>query len=256
MPVRTETMTLAEAHLRGFELVQLHTRRFTEFVSGLTDEQLALPVPDTEWTVGQTVTHVHSVFERYTSNLRRATSPAGVAVQNQEDIERLGVDVTASLSAIQEHLAFLALVVPGVEPERQFPFHAGVQTTLAGGWGNLLGELLAHGDDIGRATGRTFTIPSADLEVLWRFTAPLLQGWLRDRTAHDSWVLRFPFGPIGVAFDGETLRWNDDVDADGEADRTEIVVDDAAAFALAFPYRRRPAPDPATAELLQRFEPL
>jgi len=123
------------------------------------------------------------------------------------------------------------------------------------GWRNLLGELLAHGDDIGRATGTTFTIPSQDMEVLWRFTAPLLQGWLRDTNAHDSWVLRFPFGAIGVAFDGETLRWDDDEnDVDGE--RTEIVVDDAAQFALAFPYRRRPAPDAATAELLRRFEPL
>jgi uncharacterized protein (TIGR03083 family) len=247
----TETrLTLAEAHVQGFELVERHARRFTDYVSGLDAAALDRPVPDGSWTAGQTVTHVHSVLERYTTNLRRATSPAEVAVQNDEDIERLGVDVPASVAAIHEHLGFLRQVLPAIEPDREFPFHSGQQITLAGGWGNLIGELLAHGDDIARATGTTFPIPSPDTEVLWRFTAPLLQGWLRDTTAHDSWLLRFPFGPIGVTFDGADLRWDDEVP---EPDR-EIVVADAAEFALVFPYRRRPAPDANVAELLNRFE--
>jgi uncharacterized protein (TIGR03083 family) len=250
MAVTTETMTLAEGHVRGFELVQRHTERFCDFVSALGEDQLALPVPGVDWTVGQTVTHVHSVYERYTSNLRRATSPAEVAVQNDEDIERLGVDVPASVAAMREHVAFLALIVPGVQPEQLFPFHAGMQTTLAGGWGNLIGELLAHGDDISRAVGRPFPIPSADTEVLWRFSAPLLEGWLRDQKAHDRWLLRFPFGPIGVVFDGSTLRWGS---APVEDPDHEIVIEDAAEFALVFPYRRREPLDEATATLAERF---
>ena len=243
-------MTLAEAHVQGFALVQEHTHRFAEFVSGLSAHQLAQRVPDIDWTVGQTVTHVHSVYERYTTNLRRAATPSEVAVQNDEDIERLGVDVPASVAAIQEHLAFLALIVPSVEPEQMFPFHAGMQTTLAGGWGNLLGELLAHGDDIARATGEGFTIPSRDLEVLWRFTAPLLAGWLRDTAAHDRWALRFPFGTVGVSFEGQSMRWGGELPADPDH---EIVVADAAEFALVFPYRRREATDAQTGLLLERF---
>lgn len=256
MTAVTETrppMTLAQAHSLGLELVDHHTRRFLEFVSELTAAELSQPVPDTDWTAGQTVSHVHSVFERYTTDLRRADSPAGVAVQNAEDIERLGVDIAASTAAITDHLDFLKLVAPDIEPNRRFPFHSGQQTTMAGGWGNLIGELLAHGDDIARATGKEFRIPSADTEILWRFTAPLLQGWLRTTTAHDSWLLRFPFGPIGVTFDGPTLRWGDATAATADHD---VTVADAADFALVFPYRRRPAPDAATTELLERFEQL
>ena len=78
----------------------------------------------------------------------------------------------------------------------------------AGGWGNLLGELLAHGDDIARATGSPFAIPSADLEILWRFTAPLLQGWIRPETAplNEEWRLRFPFGDVDAVLDRGVLR--------------------------------------------------
>ena len=252
----TEThqpMTLADAHTRGLELVDRHTRRFLDFVGELTGAELSQPVPGTDWTAGQTVTHVHSVFERYTTDLRRADSPSGVAVQNAEDIERLGVDIAASNEAITSHLEFLKLVAPDIEPDRRFPFHSGQQTTMAGGWGNLLGELLAHGDDIAGATGKEFRIPSADTEILWRFTAPLLQGWLRTTTARDSWLLRFPFGPIGVTFDGPTLHWGEDTPTTVDHD---VTIEDAAGFALVFPYRRRPAPDATTAELLERFHQL
>ena len=252
----TEThppMTLADAHSLGLELVDRHTRRFLEFVGALTDAEVSQPVPGTDWTAGQTVTHVHSVFERYTTDLRRAASPAGVGVQNAEDIERLGVDIAASAAAIEGQLDFLKLVAPDIDPQRRFPFHSGQQTTMSGGWGNLIGELLAHGDDIARATGKEFRIPSADTEILWRFAAPLLQGWLRTTTAHDSWLLRFPFGPIGVTFDGPTLHWGDAAVATADH---EVTVADAADFALVFPYRRRPAPDATTAKLMERFEQL
>jgi hypothetical protein len=140
-------------------------------------------------------------------------------------------------------------------PERTFPFHAGQQITMAGGWGNLIGELLAHGDDIAGATGRPFAIPSQDTEILWRFAAPVLQGWLRPETARvtDTWQLNFPFGPIAVRFHGGQLHWNVNIPTDAEY---VLDIDDAAKFALVFPYRRRLPEDPVVTKLASRFMPL
>jgi uncharacterized protein (TIGR03083 family) len=245
-------MTLAEAQVQGFEVVKRHTARFAAYVTGLGAGDIARQVPGSGWTVGQTITHVQSVFLRYTTDLRRARTPAEVAIQNAEDITRLGIDVAAAVQAMTGQLTVMEAVIPHVRPDQRFPFHAGQDITMAGGWGNLTGELLAHGDDIARATGVPFAIPSADTEVLWRFAAPALQGWLRPEAAelNDTWLLRFPFGPIGVAFDHGRLRWGDDAVA--HPDYT-IDISDAARFALAFPYRRRPAPSPDVARLARRF---
>jgi hypothetical protein len=253
MAQATAVMTLAEAHIRGFELVQQHTERFAGYVRGLDEGSLGTQVPGSEWTVGETVAHVQSVYLRYTTDLRRAETPGGVAALNAEDIARLGVDVAAAAATIADQVALLAGLVPHIEADRTFPFHAGRQTTLAGGWGNLLGELLAHGDDIARATGTVFAIPSADTEVLWRFAAPLLEGWLRPEAVEvdDTWLLRFPFGPIGVRFDHGRMSWGAEV----ESPDVVVDIDDAAEWALRFPYRRRD-PDPVTARLLDRFYPL
>jgi uncharacterized protein (TIGR03083 family) len=252
MVAEQQALTLDRAHTDGFALAKLHTARFVDYAGGLDDDAVRTPVPGIDWTVGETVAHLASVYLRYTTDPRRADSPSGVGEQNAEDIARLGVDVPTALRTMTEQIGLLEAALRHVSPEQQFPFHAGQRVTLAGGWGNLLGELLAHGDDIARATGTTFAIPSADLEVLWRFTAPLLRGWLRPETAQaaDSWLLRFPFGAIGVRFEAGDLLWGVDV---GASPDYVLDIDDAAEFALSFPYRRRPIANPALARLAGRF---
>jgi hypothetical protein len=141
-------------------------------------------------------------------------------------------------------------------PDRTFPFHAGQQITIAGGWGNLLGELLAHGDDLARATGRPFGIPDEDLEILWRFTMPALQGWLSpaaDEVA-ESWGLQLPFGGIVLVIDHGTIRCGPREPA--LAAHHDIEITDVAGFTLAFPYKRRPITDPYAARLASRFRDL
>jgi uncharacterized protein (TIGR03083 family) len=248
----TETLTLESAHVRGFALVQDHTGRFVAYIEGLGDENLGRRITGSDWTVGETIAHLQSVYLRYTTDRRRAPSPQGVAEQNAEDIGTIGVDVAASLASMEEQVGILATLVPHIAPDQRFPFHAGQMTTLAGGWGNLLGELLAHGDDIARATGSPFAIPSRDLEILWRFTAPLLQGWIRPEAAplNEEWRLRFPFGDIDAVFDRRVLRWGE---GEGSGRGRVLEVDDAAELALAFPYRRRVIEDPALALLATRF---
>ena len=247
----TGAMTLERAHVEGLELVRVHTKRFVAVVNDLDAQQLAAPAPSSSWTVGDVVAHVQSVFLRYTVDRQRAATPAEVATSNARDIETLGVDAPAAVVSIEEQLAFLDTVVALIEPTQEFPFHAGQPITMAGGWGNLLGELLAHGDDIARAVGTTFTIPSADLEIMWRFASPVLRGWVRSpQQPPDSWVLHFPFGAIQFVFDADGLTVSP---GDSGGHGHHIAVADAAELALAFPYRRRAITDPVLAALADRF---
>jgi uncharacterized protein (TIGR03083 family) len=250
-----ETITLGEAHVKGFDLVREHSSRFASYVRCLSDEEVAQPVPDTDWSVGEVVTHVQSVYERYTADTRRSRTPFDLGEQNGEDVDRIGVDVGRSARSIEEQVDTLASAVAHVDPEQTFPFHAGVATTLAGGWGNLLGELLAHGDDIARATGKDFGVPGEDLEILWRFTSPLLAGWLRrDASVVDeSWDLEFSFGVIRLTIADGSLRVGDRVRRD---DHRRIAIADAAEWTLAFPYRRRAFTDPDAALLASRLHVL
>jgi hypothetical protein len=251
----TDGMSIEEAHTAGFELVRQHSERFVAFVRQLAadPEQLDRSVPGLDWTVGQTITHVQSVYERYTINLERAASHRGVGRQNAEDIERLGVDVETSVASIEAQVATMASLAGAIDPHTLLPFHAQQETTLAGGWGNLLGELLAHGDDLARATGRPFGIPGDDLEILWRYTAPALDGWLRPETAEieEAWELRFPFATLDIAIARETLRW--DRPEPSTSTKRVLTIDDVEKFTLQFPYRRAPITDPSTALLASRF---
>jgi hypothetical protein len=252
-PPATSPMSLADAHEVGSVLVRRHADRFVALSSSLDEAELAAAVPGSSWTAGQVVTHVRTVIERYTIDLRRGATPAEVTALNLAAVDDLGVDVAAAAASIDEHLRTLEVLADHVHPAQTFPFHAGQATTFAGGWGNLLGELLAHGADVARATGRSFDIPGADLEIMWRFTAPLLQGWLRTEAAalSESWELRFTFGSIPVHLHRGVLRW--DEDGPRRAEHRSIEITDAAATALQFPYRRRAITDPSLALLATRF---
>ena len=250
--IDTQALSLERAHALGFELVQEHTRRFVEFVRQLPPGSVDQPVEGSDWTVGEVVAHVQSVYLRYTQVGRRSTTPAAVAQQNAEELARLGTDLSAATASILEQLPVMEPRVALVAPDATFPFHAGQRATLAAGWGNLLGELLAHGDDIARATGTGFTIPGPDLEILWRWTAPMLQGWLRPEAkgTRESWRLAFPFGRIDVSLHQGQLHWDTDLTA---APDHVVEVDDTVELTLAFPYRRRAITDPGLALLAGLF---
>jgi uncharacterized protein (TIGR03083 family) len=247
-------MTLAEAQTRGFELVLHHTDRFLDHTRGFTSADLALPVPGLTWTVGEVIAHVQSVVERYTVNQDRGATPSDVHRMNGFDVDRLGVDLEGAVRSISEQVKLLSDVVDHVSPDMHFPFHSGQQITLAGGWGNWLGELLAHGDDLARGTGRPFDMPGSDLEILWRHTFPVMAGWLRWEAQHlsESWDLHFEFGTVRVVLDQGCVRVGPDEPMQPE--HHDLDVTDASAFTLAFPYRRRPIRDPDVALLATRFQ--
>lgn len=244
-------MPTATEQRRGFDLAAHHTERFLDYVSALDADQLVLPVPGLDWTVAEVVAHVRSVFERYTIDQRRAVDAADVGVVNGEDVARLGTDVPDAVDSIREQLGRLAGFVDLVEPDQRFPFHAGVHITLTQGWTNLLGELLAHGDDIARATGIPFVIPGDDLAAFWTEGAAALGPWLTEaaKEVDETWELRFGFGTTFLRIvDGS-------VTLDPAPPDHVVEVADAAEFTLAFPYRRRAA-GTAFALLASRFQDL
>lgn len=254
MPPR---MDLATAHTEGFALVRRTTEQFGDAVLALSMDELSRPVPDMDWTVGEVVAHMQSVYERYTIDLRRAPSITDLAAQNQDDIERLGVDPVAAVASMRAQVDTLAAFVPHIPPDRTFAFHGGGSTTMAGGWGNLMGELLAHGDDIARATGWPFAVRGEDLEITWCHTFPLLGSWLAPGGLPDaSWDLEFEFGTVSLRLAGDRLLFGVDADLPMLGEWRGIVVDDVAGFTLGMPYRRRPPQDEDTALLLARFAPV
>jgi uncharacterized protein (TIGR03083 family) len=246
-------MTLDDAHTLGAELVRKHSERFVAYVGALTADDLGRQVPSSAWTVGEVIAHVQSVYERYTIDTRRSASPALVAEQNAEDVARLGVDRDAAIASIRAQAELMALTPSMIEPTQQLSFHGGSTITLAGAWGNLLGELLAHGDDISAATGEQFRIPSADLEILPRYTAPVLGGWLSPATAEvdESWDLRYPFGTIRFTITGGTFHHGTDVEP--RPIHHTIEIDDTAEWLLTTPYRRRAPADDHAARLVEMF---
>jgi hypothetical protein len=65
-----------------------------------------------------------------------------------------------------------------------------------------------------------------------------------------TWGLRFPFGDVDGVFDQGTLRWA----ADGGTEPQHLLnIDDDAAFALVFLYRRWPITEPARPLPAARF---
>lgn len=252
-----EHLSLHDAHTKGFALVQEHTARMAGLVRSLDADEVGSAVPGSSWTVGEVVVHLRTVYERYTVDRRRAATPADVAAFNQQDVGRTDVDMAGAADSMEAQVAVLAEVVDGVPPELEFPFHGGQTITMAGGWGNLLGELLAHGDDIAAATGRSFGIPGADLEVAWRYTFPVLAGWLRtERTGVDEvWDLRFPFGSVRLGISPDGLLHENEPTADPPPGAVHRIIeaDDPADLMLQVPYRRRAILDPAVALLASRF---
>lgn len=243
-------------HHHGATRVTELSGQFVDMVRGLSESQLRASVPGLDWSALEVVAHVTTVWRRYTVNRRRAATWADVAVENEADVRAAEADPAALLQEIEQHMALMASAPEVIAPTSQVDFHAGQTFTLAGAWGNAISELLVHGDDVSRAAGCAWTVPSADLEPFWRYTTPILPGFLNDRgrSARDRWLLDFGFesGPVRLRFaDGLVL-----VDEEGDFDPDYVVRGDAADVTLAMPWRRRPLSDPAMKEFAERVEPV
>lgn len=241
-------------HGHGAERVAHHVERFCALARGLEPDELAVPVPGMDWNVLDVVAHVATVWRRYTVDPRRAATWAEVASTNADDLAGIDHDLPFLLGEIEQHTATMALAADAVEPDTPLPFHAGQHLTLAGAWGNAIDELLVHGDDIARATGRPWSVEPADMEAFWRYTVEVLAGFLTDRgrAARDRWTLELGFdtGAVRLRFDAGSIH----VDESGDWPADHVVVGDAAEIALAMAWRRRPPTTPEMEEFSRRVQ--
>jgi uncharacterized protein (TIGR03083 family) len=141
-------------------------------------------VPGTEWTIRDVTAHVASVIARYAEGPEGggtwAERPADLAAINQRSIEALaGVPMDELGARIDRDLAALVAQVRSYgDPPPSFRFHGGVEVRADTGLGILLGELLVHGWDIARATGRPWPIDPADVELVVEGVERILPGWV------------------------------------------------------------------------------
>jgi uncharacterized protein (TIGR03083 family) len=155
-------------------------QRLVRLVAGLTDEEAARMTTDCpDWTAADVAAHVITLFRRILGDTRRSESPEATAALNAlcltevtdrnprtmaERIERDGSAALARLRAVPDDVTW--------------PFHAGAAATAVSVTGVFLSELLIHGQDIARATGRDWSISRADAALKLSASRPLMDHWL------------------------------------------------------------------------------
>lgn len=233
------------------------TGRLLQQLEEVTPAEANAAVPGLAWTVGECAAHLLALFRRMTGDARRADTPAGVAVLNAQANAEIGRDLQSIRGEVEDLLSAvcaLALVLPA---DRRFGFHAGQEVTYGQYAALLCAELIVHGDDIGRATGRCWPLSVDDVRPVWRLAMPVLEGWLRPSASvvTESWALLVADreSPVVLEIDRGTLRVGG---TPGRAPDHILDVKDPVAFTLAFPYGRRPLEDPALARLASYFLPV
>lgn len=225
--------------------------RFTAQLRSLDDDELQRPVPGMAWTAHDVGAHVLNVLHRYGRNHQRSATREELAQQNESELRAARITRDEVADGIDASVAFLAAHAGDIPLDQRFPFHLGLEVDAAAGWANLCSELLVHGSDVARATGRTWVFPEADVEGIWRNLLPVAGAWLRPQACVIDEVYEF-----GFSFGTVTLWIHDGAvtvdDATRAADH-RVEVDDAVAFTLAVPWRRELVRAPAAALFLSRF---
>jgi len=228
--------------------------RVADLVRSLSPTEAAAPVPGLGWTAGETAAHVVNLYGRGLGDLRRSATADATATLNarcldeyaERDPAVVADRIAADAVTVWDH------VLTTLPEDLELDFHAGARTTVVPIMGVLLMEMLVHGRDIARATGRPWAIDDADAWHALTALAPLLPAWRRPGTpAADTIALPGPAGDraLRIACDGPATTI--EVAATSPEDR---VIADGPAMALLGILGRQPATGPV-ADLAARFGP-
>ncbi|WP_103351159.1 maleylpyruvate isomerase N-terminal domain-containing protein [Amycolatopsis sp. CA-128772] len=168
--------------------------RFADLLTGVPDPHARSLG---EWSIAETASHVGMIALMYTAMIRGDGGP--LPLPGLEDpIDAVSVDSIARMNALglrlyperdplrlaerlRTDIAEVLLVSADLDPEKPVWWLGGSRVPVAGVLAHLVNELLVHGLDIARATGRPWRIP-ARLEAL--FLELFLFGMVRNDMGH------------------------------------------------------------------------
>lgn len=201
------TRLLIKAERVDFEeMVSAVDRAGDEFVRLLCDlnpEDGSLPVPGLDWTVGEVAVHMLTVIRRGLGDRRRADSVPGLGELNDlciEEVEtRRPLEVADMLSADKDSFVeLLRAVGPERAEESRVWLHSGITTNAPTSLSYVVFDLVVHGLDIARATGRSWHAdPKAAAAALHAGMAALAPWVSAD-------VLAGPAQRVEITFPGHT----------------------------------------------------
>jgi uncharacterized protein (TIGR03083 family) len=180
--------------------------RFAGLVGAIPD--LSGPAIGT-WSMEQTAAHVLGVVEAYIQIARGDGSPftdlSKVAEDNETRMNSVTERTPAALAAqVQALRPVLAAAAAG--PDGEVPGHAGAPQLRSSGVARILGEVLVHGWDVGRAAGRPWVIDPAEAALTFRSFLPFLPLFVNPATTSgltarfDVRLRKFPEGRAVFAF--------------------------------------------------------
>lgn len=222
--------------------------RFVALVASLGPQDSARPVPGLDWDVGETIAHVLTVARRGFQDRRRSATAAETSELNEQCLDETperDPRVLAELLRADLHTA-IDVVFPKIPDDLEFPFHGGQTATMTPALRVVLGELLIHGYDVARATGRPWRIEAHEARLL--VPSELLSAWLADDAPDEVYELRLgTTAPIRLEIRAGRIHL-------GDGTGGTVIALDPEQFVLQF-YAREPVTDEGLARLQSRFVP-
>jgi uncharacterized protein (TIGR03083 family) len=227
--------------------------RFVGLLRALDPDEAERQVPGMDWTVGETATHMLTIFRR-AADPRRSTTLEGLAELNDVQIAEVDTrDVRLLADGIEAHLVVLhrigsvGTVLWALRVGRwiNVPLHMGLWADMPTASSYMLLDCLAHGDDIARATGRAWDIPQDHAALALRSSLPALGTWARREVLDGPpQQARFTFPAADFALCAEVGEGAYRV-RPIDMDRADVEVDPVNLF-LAITGRREPEDEAAT----------
>lgn len=129
-------------------------------------------VPGLSWNVGELGAHLASLPDRYQRMMAaREPFPDSLAAMNEAEIEAISVRNPADLASRLKGGVRELVGLFGNDGTRPIPFF-GMDQTVDGVAGVLLGELLLHGLDLAKVTGAAWTIHPGQARMVLRGLLP------------------------------------------------------------------------------------